>query len=86
MRFSKVVEKKDARKAVRLMKIATQAAATDPQTGKIDIDMISTGRTSAWREMEEILNTALKELLLLVSNAICYFKISYKHLIFVCIL
>ena len=31
--------------ARRLMRVATQMAATDPRTGTIDMDMISTGRT-----------------------------------------
>ena len=31
--------------ASRLMRVATQMAATDPRTGTIDMDMISTGRT-----------------------------------------
>ena len=73
MQFSEVVEKKDAREAARLMKIATQAAVTDPRTNKIDMDITSTGRTSASREMKESLNTELKELLSSVSNVICYF-------------
>jgi len=30
---------------LRLMQVATQTAATDPRTGTIDMDMISTGRT-----------------------------------------
>eukprot|EP00957_Ditylum_brightwellii_P101460 7732385-Ditylum_brightwellii.AAC.1 len=48
---------------MRLMRVATQAAATDPRTGRIDMDMITTGRSSAERENEESLNTTLKELL-----------------------
>ncbi len=63
MRLSMVVERKDVEEAVRLMKVATQAAATDPRTGRIDMDMITTGRSTANREMEEALNLSLKELL-----------------------
>ena len=63
MRYSRVVARSDVREAVRLMKVATQAAATDPRTGKIDMDMITTGRSSADRANEESLNTSLKELL-----------------------
>jgi DNA replication licensing factor MCM4 len=62
MRYSNVVTRADAREAVRLMKVATQTAATDPRTGRIDMDMIATGRGAAAREMEEQLNTSLKEL------------------------
>lgn len=62
MRYSNVVTRADAREAVRLMKVATQTAATDPRTGRIDMDMIATGRGAAAREMEEQLSTSLKEL------------------------
>ena len=62
MRYSPVVTRNDAKEAIRLMKVATQAAATDPRTGKIDMDMITTGRSSNTREMEEQLNITLQEL------------------------
>ena len=71
MRFSRVVERSDVKEAVRLMKVATQAAATDPRTGRIDMDMITTGRSTANREMEEALNLSLKELLAEVSLVDC---------------
>lgn len=63
MRFSKEVKREDVKEAVRLMRVATQTAATDPRTGKIDMDMITTGRSTANREMEEALNLNLRELL-----------------------
>lgn len=63
MRYSNMVTRADVREAVRLMKVATQAAATDPRTGRIDMDMITTGRSTAEREVEEALNMNLKELL-----------------------
>jgi DNA replication licensing factor MCM4 len=63
MRYATIVTRADTREAVRLMKVATQAAATDPRTGRIDMDMITTGRGAATREKEEQLETGLKELL-----------------------
>ena len=51
MRLSKVVTGYDVDEAIRLMKVATQAAATDPRTGTIDMDMITTGRTAVDRDM-----------------------------------
>ena len=63
MRYSEVVTRADAREAVRLMKVATQTAATDPRTGRIDMDMITTGKGAAAREREEQLELALKELM-----------------------
>jgi DNA replication licensing factor MCM4 len=68
MRYSHVVTRADAREALRLMRVATQAAATDPRTGRIDMDMITTGRSTADREMEENLNISLKELFAEVSS------------------
>jgi DNA replication licensing factor MCM4 len=62
MKYSNTVTRADAREAVRLMKIATQAAATDPRTGKIDMDMITTGRSSSDRELQEPIDLSLKEL------------------------
>lgn len=67
MRYSNMVTRADVREAVRLMRVATQAAATDPRTGRIDMDMITTGRSSADREIEENLAMNLKELLAEVS-------------------
>lgn len=68
MTYSEVVTKHNVREAFRLMKVATQAAATDPRTGRIDMDMIATGRSTVDREMEESLNVGLKELLSSVSS------------------
>jgi len=38
MRFSEWVTKWDVDEAVRLIKVATQSAATDPTTGLVDMD------------------------------------------------
>jgi DNA replication licensing factor MCM4 len=62
MRYSDTVTCADAREAVRLMKVATQTAATDPRTGRIDMDMITTGRSTAHRELDEQLDLSLQEL------------------------
>ncbi len=62
MRFCKVVERRDVEEALRLMRVATQAAATDPRTGKIDMDMITTGRTQVDRESAVALAATMKEL------------------------
>ena len=49
LRFSEYIEKEDVDEAIRLIKVATQQAATDPVTGLIDMDMIITGITSSTR-------------------------------------
>lgn len=63
MRYSYWVTRADVLEAVRLMRVATQAAATDPRTGRIDMDMITTGRSAVNRQMEEQLALGIKELL-----------------------
>ena len=45
MRLSHYVERKDVDEAVRLIQHALQQSATDPRTGKINMDIITTGQT-----------------------------------------
>jgi DNA replication licensing factor MCM4 len=68
MRYSNIVTRSDVREAARLMKVATQTAATDPRTGRIDMDMINTGRSSSDRQMEETLSIAVREIFAAVSE------------------
>jgi len=63
MKLMNVVSRSDVQEAIRLMRVATQAAATDPRTGKIDMDMIVTGRSSSERQATERIYISLKELL-----------------------
>ena len=63
MRLSTEVTRSDVRKLGRLMKVATQVASTDPRTGRMYMKMLSTGMSTADREMEEALSLSLKELL-----------------------
>lgn len=46
MRMSALVEEEDVTEALRLMTNATQRAATDPRTGLINMEMITTGRSA----------------------------------------
>ena len=51
MRLRDTVRRADVAEAVRLMKVATQSAATrSPRTGQIDMDLITRGRTALDRE------------------------------------
>lgn len=50
MRLSPLVTAADVDEANRLIRVATQAAATDPRTGTIDMDLINTGRGQQERE------------------------------------
>ena len=63
MRFADNVEKSDVEEAVRLIKVATQQAATDPTTGLIDMDLISTGITSGSRTKINQLVDYVKEIM-----------------------
>ena len=49
MRLSDTVEVIDVEEAIRLLRVATQSAATDPRTGRIDMDLINTGRSASSR-------------------------------------
>lgn len=61
MRLSPTVEKKDVEEAVRLIKTAMQQSATDPMTGEIDMDIITTGVSSTSSErVKQIINIIKK--------------------------
>jgi replicative DNA helicase Mcm len=47
VRLSSSVEIEDAERAIRLVKKSLEETVTDPETGKIDIDIITTGVTQA---------------------------------------
>jgi len=53
MELKPVVEKRHVVEARRLMMVATQTTATDPTTGLIDMDLITTGHSSAERKRAE---------------------------------
>jgi len=45
IRLNDTVEKQDAERAIKLLKNSLRDVVTDPETGKIDIDIITTGQT-----------------------------------------
>eukprot|EP00040_Diaphanoeca_grandis_P003779 m.25877 g.25877 ORF g.25877 m.25877 type:complete len:850 (+) comp15196_c0_seq1:211-2760(+) len=49
VRLSHEVERIDVAEAVRLVKSAIRASATDPRTGQIDMDLLTTGQSMATR-------------------------------------
>jgi len=65
LRFSTEVEVSDVEEALRLMKVATQQAATDPVTGLIDMDLITTGMTTSSRTKLNTLTDLIKNLLVI---------------------
>lgn len=50
MRLSHEVEKVDLDEAIRLIKQAMQQSATDPNTGQINMDILTTGQTKTSAE------------------------------------
>lgn len=62
VRLAQVVEKSDVTEAMRLMSEATLKAATDPETGKLDLGNID--GTSRDREARQQLAAAVKEYLM----------------------
>lgn len=63
MRFSQKVVKSDVEEAIRLMRVATQSAATDPKTGIINMDLITTGQTAFARQEFDLRMNAMIEIL-----------------------
>jgi DNA replication licensing factor MCM4 len=66
LRFSEYVQKDDVEEAIRLIKVATQQAATDPVTGKIDMDMITTGLATSSRQKINMMCENIKNLLVIL--------------------
>jgi DNA replication licensing factor MCM4 len=77
LRFSQYVEKEDVDEAIRLIKVATQQAATDPVTGKIDMDMITTGMATSSRQKLNVMIDNIKNILV---NIIFLFQFIFKFL------
>ncbi|KAI5190725.1 DNA replication licensing factor MCM4 [Nematocida minor] len=60
MRLSEKVEEQDVSEAIRIIKDSLHIYAVDPVTGRIDMELIHTGKTTAALKMEE----DLKELIM----------------------
>jgi len=63
MKLKEVVDEEEVHEAKRLMDVATQRAATDPTTGRIDMDLLATGHSSSDRMAVELLSDALRDVL-----------------------
>lgn len=60
MRLSSIVEVCDVEEANRLILSALQTAAVDPRTGKIDLDLVTTGISALSRQIHYDLRKALR--------------------------
>lgn len=78
MRLSNYVELIDVKEAVRLIKSAIKDYATDPITGKIDMDMVQTGTTSAQRRVQEDLSSEILNILDESNNLIRFNDLAVK--------
>lgn len=63
MRLSATVEESDVHEAVRLIKSAIKASATDARTGLIDMGLLSEGGGASERRRKEDLKRAVLEIL-----------------------
>lgn len=63
MRLSIEVNESDVDRAIELIKVAMQHAATDPTTGVIDMDAILIGRTAKSRDRVQRLKTMIEGIL-----------------------
>ena len=62
MKLAEEVTGADVAESIRLMQVATQAVATDPHTGKIDMGLLTAGRSTAEKDLREKLVSILEEL------------------------
>jgi len=63
MSLCKEVKEEHVFEAKRLMDVATQRAATDPTTGRIDMDLLQTGHSSAERKQVDQMTDALRDII-----------------------
>lgn len=63
MKLKSVVTREEVDEAARLMNVATQSAATDPTTGRIDMDLLTTGQSAFERRRAEIVREAMHAML-----------------------
>jgi len=63
MRLEERVTAADVQEAVRLMRVATLAAATDKATGLVDLGAIATGHSANDRGILEAMSTEIRRLI-----------------------
>lgn len=78
MRLSDKVELIDVKEAVRLIKSAIKEYATDPVTGRIDMDIVQTGTTFAQRKVQEDLANEIMRLVEENNNSMRFVELGVK--------
>lgn len=77
MRLSERVELEDVEEAVRLIKSAIKDYATDPKTGKIDMNLVQTGKSVVQRKrLEDLAREILKILTERTTDTISFNELS----------
>lgn len=71
-RLSATVDSQDVTEAIRLVREALLSYAIDPLTGKIDMDLINTGKSLAVREKIDHIKDSIKDILGRKTGAIDY--------------
>ena len=63
VRLSPTVDTEDVQEAIRLIKEALMGYAVDPVTGRLDMDLVTTGRSSSSRELFEKLKAKVRDVI-----------------------
>jgi DNA replication licensing factor MCM4 len=61
MRLSEIVEKEDVHEAIRIIQVAMKSSCTDPETGIVDLDRLTSYTTSSVRKENRDLKAALRK-------------------------
>ena len=64
MRLSREVTKQDVLQSIELMNSATLKSATDPDTGLVNMELITAGKSASIKRREEEAAAAIKSILL----------------------
>ncbi len=62
MRLSNVVTTTDVNRIIRIVNESLRQVMTDPETGKLDVDMISTGMAKSQRDRAKLIRDIIREL------------------------
>jgi len=81
MRLSEWVEKPDVDEAVRLIKHALQQSATDPTTGEINMDIITTGQTKTSAERLTAITDFIRNIQRDYSDKVALHGLKYGNLL-----
>ena len=81
MRLSPNVERKDVDEAVRLIQHALQQSATDPRTGKINMDILTTGQTKTSAERLKMITDFIKSLMQTYPEKVMKDGLKYSNLL-----